>query len=113
MNTMARTLQILTGQVKPSNTGVVWVGHLCEDDGLLEEQDCLTEAGKRMFAENTLKVIAALDSPKDVAQIVGASGLCRTTVQRVLKSMVVQGVATRTRKTSGIPSYLYSLTEEF
>ena len=119
MNTMARTLQILNGQVKPLNIGVLAVKHICEDDAVLDKIIALSEKmklisnerSKKVFEENSLKIRNALAAPKDMAQIVAETGLGKTAVTIAINSMIYQGFVERKRKQSGVLSYLYSLTE--
>lgn len=120
MNTMARTLKILTGQVKPFNIGVLSVKHICEDDAMLDKSIALSEKmklisnerSKKVFEENSLKIRNALSAPKDMAHIVAETGLGRTAVTIAIDSMIAFGIVERKRKTSGVLSYLYSLIKE-
>ena len=118
MNTMARTLQILTGQVKPLNIGVLAVKHICEDDAVLEKSIALSEKmksisnerSKKVFEENSLKIRNALSAPKDMAQLVAETGLGKTAVTIAMDSMINLGIVERKRKPSGVLSYVYQLT---
>ena len=121
MNTMAKTLSILTGQVKPVNIGVVAVKHICEDDDndpvwvntLLRSR--LATAASDKKREEILNfriplVLAALTEPKTSKAIGMEAGLSRSQMEFVLNHLFANGTLTRVRDKACEP-YIYSLAE--